>query len=51
MIPAKTAIAKVTAVNVVPHFYAPNVEDNEQLQQMFETHSGEEAFNVVKATS
>ena len=47
-IPAKTVIAKV---NVVPHSYAPNIENNEQLQQMFETHSGQEAFNVKEATS
>ena len=38
-IPTKTIIAKVTAANVVPHSYAPNVENNEQLQQMFEAHS------------
>ena len=31
-IPAKTVMAKVSAANVVPP-YAPNVENNEQLQQ------------------
>ena len=51
MLPAKTAIAKVAAVNVVPHSYALNVENNEQLQWMFETHSGQEAFDVKEATS
>ena len=51
MIPAKTVIAKVTTVNAVPHSYAPNVENNEQMQQMFETHSGQEAFNVKEAAS
>ena len=51
MILAKTIIAKVTAANVVPHSYAPNVENNEQLQQMFETHSGQESFNIKEATS
>ena len=50
-IPVKTAIAKVATVNVVPHSYALNVENNEQLQWMFETHSGQEAFNVEEATS
>ena len=50
-IPAKTAIAKVASANVVPHSYAPNVENNKKLQQMFETHSGQEAFNVEEATS
>ena len=50
-IPTKTIIAKVAAANVVPHSYAPNVENNKQLQQMFETHSGQESFNIKKATS
>ena len=49
-IPAKTIIAKVTAVNVVPPSYALNIENDEQLQQMFKTHSGQEAFNVKEAT-
>ena len=43
-IPTKTIIAKVTAANVVPHSYTLNVENNEQLQQMFETHSGQESL-------
>ena len=30
-IPTKTIIAKVAAANVVPHSYALNVENNEQL--------------------
>ena len=51
MVPAKTIIAKVTAANVVLHSYAPNVEDNEQLQQMFETHPEQESFNIKEATS
>ena len=38
-------------MNVVPHSYAPNVENNEQLQQMFETHFGQESFNIEEATS
>ena len=33
-IPAKTVITKVAAADVVPPSYAPNVENNEQLQQM-----------------
>ena len=32
-VPAKTVIAKVAAANVVPPSYAPNVENDEQLQQ------------------
>ena len=50
-IPAKTIIAKVAAANVVPHSYAPNVENNEQLQQMFETHSRQGSFDIQKAIS
>ena len=38
-------------MNVVHHSYALNVENNEQLQQMFETHSGQELFNIKEATS
>ena len=49
-IPTKTIIAKIATANVVPHSYAPNVENNEQLQQMFETHSKQESFNIKKAT-
>ena len=30
-VPAKLVIAKVAAANMVPHSYAPNVENNEQL--------------------
>ena len=33
MVPAKTVIAKIAAANVVPHSYAPNV-NNEQLQKL-----------------
>ena len=32
MIPAKTTIAKIATVNVVPHSFAPNIENNKQLQ-------------------
>ena len=30
-VPAKSVIAKVAAGNIVPHFYALNVDSNEQL--------------------
>ena len=33
-IPAKTVVAKIAAANVVPHSYAPNVENNEQFQRL-----------------
>ena len=33
-IPSKTVVAKIAAANVVPHSYAPNVENNEQLQRL-----------------
>ena len=32
-IPAKSVLAKVAAANVVPHTYAPNIEDRDQLQK------------------
>ena len=48
-VPAKVIIAKVTTANVVPHSCAPNIE--KQLQHMFETHSGQESFNIKEATS
>ena len=35
-IPAKSIIAKVSAANVVPHSFAPNLENNAQLCQEFE---------------
>ena len=40
-IPAKTAIAKIAAANVVPHSYAPNVKSNEQLQRLSKLNSKE----------
>ena len=33
-IPAKAVVAKISAANVVSHSYAPNVENNEQLQKL-----------------
>ena len=50
MIPAKTIITEVATANVVPHSYALNVENNKQMQRMLETHSGQGAFDVKKAT-
>ena len=41
---AKSAIAKVAAANIVPHSYAPNVENNEQLQQEFEKYQQQEGM-------
>ena len=35
-VPTKSIIAKVAAANIVPHSYAPNIVNNEQLQQEFE---------------
>ena len=34
-IPAKSAIAKVAAANIVPHSYTPNSKNDDQLQQEF----------------
>ena len=45
---AKSIIAKVAAANVVPHSYTLNVENNKQLQQMFETHSGQISRLLLK---
>ena len=40
-IPAKTVVAKIAAANVIPHSYAPNVEDDEQLQRLSNLNSKE----------
>ena len=40
-IPAKTVVSKIAATNVVPHSYAPNVENNEQLQRLSKLNSNE----------
>ena len=32
-IPVKSTLAKIAAANIVPHSYAPNIENNKQLQQ------------------
>ena len=40
--PVKSVIAKVAAANVVPHSYAPSVENNDQLQQKFEKYQKQE---------
>ena len=40
-VPAKLIIAKIAAANIVPHSYAPNVENNEQLQKEFEKYGRE----------
>ena len=40
-IPAKTVVAKIVAVNVLPHSYVPNVENNEQLQRLSKLNSKE----------
>ena len=48
-IPAETVIAKIAAVNVVPHSYTPNVESNEQLQRLSKL-SSEDISNNGKDT-
>ena len=40
-IQAKTVVAKIAAANVVPHFFAPNDESNEQLQRLSKPNSKE----------
>ena len=31
--PAKSALAKIAAANIIPHSYAPNIEDKDPLYQ------------------
>ena len=47
---AKSVIAKVAAANVVPHSYAPNIENNEQLQQEFENYQQQQQESVLDET-
>ena len=49
-IPAKSAIAKVTAANIIPHSYASNIENNEQLQWQFEDYQQLEEKMVLDET-
>ena len=46
MIQAKSIIAKVAAANIVPHSYAPNVDNNEQLQWEFEKYQEQQGETV-----
>ena len=50
-IPAKSAIAKIAAANIVPHSYAPNIENNEQLQQEFEKYQQQQEETVLEETT
>ena len=50
-VPAKSAIAKVTTANIVPHSYAPNVDNNEQLQQEFENYQQQHDETVLDETT
>ena len=48
---AKSAIAKITAANIVPHSYAPNVDNNEQLQQEFENYQQQHDKTILDETT
>ena len=48
---AKSAIAKVIAANIVPHSYAPNVDNNEQLQQEFENYQQQHDETILDETT
>ena len=49
-IPAKATLAKIAAANIVPHSYAPNIENNEQLQQEFENYQQQQERAVLNET-
>ena len=46
----KLIIAKVAAANIVTHSYAPNVANNEQLQQEFEKYQQQEETVLDETT-
>ena len=50
-IPAKSTFAKIAAANIVPHSYAPNIENNEQLQQEFENYQQQQERVVLNETT
>ena len=45
-----TILAKIAAANIVPHSYAPNIENNEQLQQEFENYQQQQKRVVLHET-
>ena len=49
-IPAKSSLAKIAAANIVPHSYAPNIENNEQLQQKFDNYQQQSEGVVLNET-
>ena len=50
-VPTRLIIAKVAAANIVPHSYAPNVENNEQLQQEFGKYQQQQEETVLDETT
>ena len=46
-VPTWSIIAKVTAANIVSHSYAPNVDNNEQLQQEFKKYQQQQQETVL----
>ena len=49
-IPAKSNLTKIAAANIVPHSYAPNIENNEQLEQEFENCQQQQERVVLNET-
>ena len=49
-IPAKSTLAKIAAANIVPHSYAPNIENNKQLQQEFKNYQQQQERVVFNET-
>ena len=49
-IPAKSTLAKIAVANIMPHFYAPNIENNEQLQQEFKNYQQQQERVVLNET-
>ena len=46
----KSAIAKIAAANIVPHSYAPNIENNKELQQEFEKYQQQQEETTLDET-
>ena len=50
-VPTKLIIAKVAAAHMVPHSYAPYVDNNEKLQQEFEKYQQQQEETVLNETT
>ena len=50
-VPTKSIIDKVAAANIVPHSYAPNIVNNEQLQEEFEKYQQQQQKTILDGTT